>query len=402
VRIEARVFIGSNLLSVEEGRGQIQVRMDPALRDFGERRANEVAAGRAAGVIAQRVDAALSALTRDRIARLVGDDRGTSSFVLVEPPLRVPAAAPVVAPALPAPTPAAAPPLAQTQQPPPPAAPVAAPPAVAGRSWLLDVGIGDYPAGGPGDLPGPPTDVRNIRSALLGRGFANENVIELLDARATAAAVFQALDKLATQVGPNDLVVFFLSSHGAPPRDYGEAGVSRPVFYDFDDRKNPPDFRQLLDRFAQLPARNLVLLIDTCFSGGAANQLNLVVAGGSIEVRPVRTAPDLRQLTKSLKSTANFAVITASKPDEVSLDLGEEVGGLFASKFINGLQAATKSDSLQKVFEGNVFNEVVDYSSRACAEALRRGWRPCHNPQQTPTFMYSGSGNLIRLLGDGQ
>jgi len=48
VRIEARVFVGSTLLSAEQARGQIQTRTDPALQKYGEARGYEIAAQRAA------------------------------------------------------------------------------------------------------------------------------------------------------------------------------------------------------------------------------------------------------------------------------------------------------------------------------------------------------------------
>src|SRR5258706_1454005 len=93
VRIEARVFVGSTLLSAEQGRGQIQTRTDPALQKYGEARGYEIAAQRAAVDLANRVNTRLSALGADEIANLMAADKiEATSFVVVTPPGASPSA----------------------------------------------------------------------------------------------------------------------------------------------------------------------------------------------------------------------------------------------------------------------------------------------------------------------
>jgi len=87
VRIDARVFVGSNLLAAEEGRGQIQTRTDPALKDYGERRGYEIAAQRAAMDLVTRVDGRLKSLSPEQIASMMAEDATPgATFTVVNPP----------------------------------------------------------------------------------------------------------------------------------------------------------------------------------------------------------------------------------------------------------------------------------------------------------------------------
>ena len=79
IRISAQVFIGSSLLSTEEGRGELQTRTDAASAAYAVRRAYEIAAKDAASDLADHIDAQLKRLTPDDITQMVAADTTTTT-----------------------------------------------------------------------------------------------------------------------------------------------------------------------------------------------------------------------------------------------------------------------------------------------------------------------------------
>ena len=445
VRIEARVFVGATLLSAETGRGQIQTRTDAAYQGYGERRGYEIAAQQAATELAEHVDARLKTLSPEQIVEMVADDPTTStSFVLVEPPASVgatdgaaaapsasgsvgtppamasnappgPAAAPapVAVPSGPAPVaqptstvPSAAAPAAQptVTVPPSSASDSPAPPAIAKR-WLLTIGVSDYSKAvgivGQGthdnDLEGTSTDVRNVQATFKTFGFEDSTTTKLFDATATVGSVRAALDSLARSVGPDDAVVLYLSGHGMQ-KQFGRTGMTLPVFYDTDVHAGPGtglDFEELVHLFARIPARQLVMLLDTCHSGGAATEFATVsISSRGVEASHSSGAPDLKQIMKGVKaSRGDIAVMSAAKTDETAIDLGSKDGGLFTSSLLKGLKETQGTSPLQDVYTSYVLPPVFTFCSKPIP-----GVPPC---QQTPVLGYEGDGNMIRLAGAG-
>ncbi len=86
----------------------------------------------------------------------------------------------------------------------------------------------------------------------------------LVDAAATRSAIVTALDDLRTRSRPEDVVVVAFSGHGSDTHEL--------VTHDADPH-NLPTTSLPLDEFTELisaiPARQLVIILDCCFSGGA-------------------------------------------------------------------------------------------------------------------------------------
>jgi hypothetical protein len=389
VRIEARVFVGSTLLSAEQARGQIQTRTDPALQKYGEARGYEIAAQRAAVDLANRVNTRLSALGADEIANLMAADKTeATSFVLVTPPDASPSASPGPAP--------------PAQPPASPAAPdsSAAGPSTPAKRWLLTVGVSDYSKAtgfaGAGthdnDLPGTPTDVKNVQHTLKGFGFDDATTIQLFDRSATTIAVRSALERLAASAGANDVAVLYISTHGME-RNYGKAGMTMPVFYDTNvgaDPNNLLDFAELVKLFSRIPAKQLIMFIDACHSGGAAKQMTTVaISMRSVDVVHSGGSPDIaRVLTAAKGIRGDIAVMSAARTDETALDLGPSVGGLFTSKLMSALATTRGATPLEEMYKNYVWSPVIEYCRKNPA-----GEPPC----QHPVLGYGGAGNMIRF-----
>jgi hypothetical protein len=389
VRIEARVFVGSTLLSAEQARGQIQTRTDPALQKYGEARGYEIAAQRAAIDLANRVNTRLSGLGAGEIANMIAADKTeATTFVLVMPPGASPSAETG--------------PAAQPPGPPAPTDSSATGPTPPGKRWLLTIGVSDYSKAtgfaGAGthdnDLPGTPTDVKNVQRTLKGFGFDDASTIQLFDRSATTGAVRAALERLAATAGANDVAVLYISTHGME-RNYGKAGMTMPVFYDTNVGADPNsllDFAELVKLFSRIPAKQLIMFIDACHSGGAAKQMTTVaISMRSVEVTHSGGSPDIaRVLTAAKGMRGDIAVMSAARTDETALDLGPSVGGLFTSKLMNALTATRGATPLEEMYKNYVWSPVIEYCKNNPA-----GEPPC----QHPVLGYGGAGNMIRFGG---
>jgi hypothetical protein len=383
IRVEARIFLGSTLLSAESGRGQMQTKMDPGVAAYGTRRAYELAAQDAAVDLADRVEARLRTLTNEDIVSMVsGDDTTTTSFSFT------------------APTSAAGGGQVSAASAPPSADPVIA------RRWLLAIGVGDYSkisgVDGEGthanDLPGTATDVNNVQATLKGLGFEDSTIIKLFDQTATTKGVTAALDRLSQSVQLSDELVFYMSGHGVE-QNFHKAGATMPVLYDTnlrDQSAQPLDFAELVRRVARIPARQIVMILDTCHSGGATTSFTTVtISSRGVHLSKTSGAPDLNQVLRQVSATrGDMAVMSAAKTDETAIDLGAGRGGLFTSNLLKGLHDTRGQTPLQELYNGFVLPQVLAFCSKSVPNAP--------SCQQTPVLGYDGAGNMIRIAGNSQ
>lgn len=430
IRLDSRVIVGRHILAVESGRGQMFTRTDPASREFGERRALELAAGRAARELADRTGDRLRGLTAPQIEQMLGQDApqrtdaeqiypsaaGSAPLPPVvmppppppapppPPPAAPPPAAPAPAPVAPAPAPTPAmpgpAPVAPAPQPPTPApgpapgAP-AAPVSSGGKRWGLVVGMSNYGTLSSNlgskinDLPGVARDVQNVARALAGMGFASERLAVLRDDQATSGAIRGLMKQLAAKVQPEDLVVLFISAHGGP-KDMSASGFGMPILADF--RPNDPnalDFWELQSMTRNLKGR-VVWISDTCHSGGATTNIaTVVVDGNGVSATQDNRGPDAMSVARASAAGQDFAILTASSPHEISWDTSE--GGLFTSRLLTAIQRSGGQVPLGKLFQDQVMPAVIQESRTICQ---RRGACDKH-PQQTPMMAFGGSGGRL-------
>ena len=369
--IRAKVFVGTSLLAVKKGRGEIRMRGTENQRRANQRHAMEMAAEEAAVDLVDLVDAALRALGPDQLAELMALGVVEETQIVDVP--------------LPPPTPGASP---------------LNPPAAI---HALLVGVSDYsnvarinrqPVR---SLAGVKTDLAQVRSALLGVGVETGNIAVLSDEDATAARVKSNLAGIARRAGPDDMIVVYISGHGIQA-DLKRAGMAMPVFFDFlfAEAESAPDFEQLLEIASNSAAGKIVMIIDTCHSGGAASVLPTVVIssrGLHLAKRSGAQAPQL--LTRALDTSRAVAVLASAKYDEIAIDLGEGQGGLFTKHLVKGLREGKGTKVLRDVVSELVAAPVIGESKAICA----RSRNTCLDgqEQQTPTLGFSGSGDMISM-----
>lgn len=433
VRLAARVFVGRNILAAEEGRGMQETRLEPAVREFGTRRAFEVAARKSAADLAEKTHGQLASLSPQRLAELLGPKpaaAATAQVVVLPGPLAPPglpggsapavSAPPALPSAAPAPKPAAPPPPAPAPPAPPPPAPpaptpqapaVIAPPAPAPAAppvpaelgpvrnrHALVIGMADYapmrsalnfPIG---DLPGVAKDTQHVLNSIGKLGFQSDRVTTLSNKDATGAAVRGAIKSLAGRIGEQDLVLIYIAGHGAD-KDQSLTGFGMPILADFrPGDPNTLDYWELQSFVKNLRGR-VVWVNDTCHSGGAATNVNsVVVSSRGVRAAPNVRGPDAQTVAVNAAPGQDFAILTACSPSELSLETAE--GGLFTTKLFNDLVAARGKLPLQRIYSDSLSRHVIDTSRTLC----RAAGDPCaKNPQQTPVMAFNGRGNLITV-----
>lgn len=161
-------------------------------------------------------------------------------------------------------------------------------------------------------------------------GVPSSNIVFLLDA--TTGQMNQAISKInliaKNTKGVAEIFVYY-AGHGLP-----DENTKEPYLMPVDvNGKNAKDGIKLKDVYAKLtefPSKNVTVLIDACFSGGARNQ-GLVAARG-VKVKP-----------KDDLLNGNIVVFTASSGEQSALQYKEKQHGMFTYYFLKKIQE-TKGD----------------------------------------------------------
>ncbi len=213
-----------------------------------------------------------------------------------------------------------------------------------GQSYALIVGINDY-ANCPGNvsnLSNCVNDANDVRAALLTAPMwdaANSTGDDIDD-----DAVHDAITAIRTAMNPEDLFVFFYSSHGS-----GNSAAGAGSQYLVTNAATTADWISVADLDSWLKnvfpdpnagtgagLANIVVLLDACYSGnfiGAANAL-LGMPTATLKYAPwpgKATAAEEAEETfaKSLNTATNICALTAATGNEYSWDVPSLQNGAF-------------------------------------------------------------------------
>lgn len=234
-------------------------------------------------------------------------------------------------------------------------------PAVAGpvqQKWALVVGIARFQDPLVPPLHYTTADATSFAAALtdpkIGR-FSPDHVTMLTDARATTVGIKEALNRIARQAGPNDEVVIYVATHGSP-RSIDVAGANYIVTYDtkFEtDGKVDEDalyatalpMVELANAVAsRMKALRTVIILDTCYSGGAVSNTSKVMASGI-----GNSAPSQATLDRIAQGTGRI-VMTAASANEESLESDLLHHGYFTYFLLQALQAGQGLTPLTDIY----------------------------------------------------
>lgn len=232
--------------------------------------------------------------------------------------------------------------------------------------WALLVGISDY-AHDSLDLKFAARDASRLRDALLqpiAGAFPDDHVMALVDGEATLANLTKALRTFLKRPGPDDLVVVFFACHGSRDRDRPDNLYLLPHDTDPSDISGTalPMREVELALRETLLSRRVVVLVDTCHSGGLGDAFTDVRAIGD-------DAADLNTYLGALSDArGGVSLMTSAMASESSIE-GLEWGGghgIFTHFLLEGLQG--KAD--RPPYDGVVtVGELFDYVAEQVQQA---------------------------------
>lgn len=189
-------------------------------------------------------------------------------------------------------------------------------------------------------------DVNDLAATLSSQKYCAydpANVVTLLDAEATRAAVLEGLDELASRVSPDDTACVFFSGHGAVVGSPdNEDSVLVTVDSDLADIENTSiRSDELAAALAQIKAKRLLVFIDACHAGGAAISKRLTDGKG----HELKSGYSQSTFTR-LAVGRGRALMASCRADEVSAVLNGARNSVFTTALLAGLRgAADKSAS---------------------------------------------------------
>ena len=193
------------------------------------------------------------------------------------------------------------------------------------KIYGLIIGIEHYAPGVP-----PATyalrDFRAINAHFLALGIPPRHIKKLSDTTATQSRIKEGLRWLKRNVRPGSSVFIYFSGHGAP----SENGNAYLVPYDGD----PSDLRStgisldsLYTRLQSLPAKRIIVMMDSCFSG---------TGGRSVMVEGAR--PLVAKIKEGfIPTSGKLIVLSAAKSNQESGVLKRAGHGLFTYYLLKGL-----------------------------------------------------------------
>ncbi|MBI4060837.1 MAG: caspase family protein [Elusimicrobia bacterium] len=190
-------------------------------------------------------------------------------------------------------------------------------------------------------------------------GVPEANTALLIDERATKSDFEKHFERwLPNRVEAGDEVFVYFSGHGTPNPAKGDAYL---VPYDGDptyiDQTGYP-LKRLYEQLAKLPAKSVLVAMDSCFSGAGGRS---VLAKGA---RPLVMATDASSLP------ANVTVLAAAAGDQISNSYQEKGHGLFTYFLLKGLKE-----------KGADFKSVFNYLKPEVAKISRREYNADQVPQ---------------------
>lgn len=177
-------------------------------------------------------------------------------------------------------------------------------------------------------------DAKLVKDYLKALGFKERNIEFITDERATKSSIEKSVEAwLKNKVKPSSRIFFYYSGHGAPDPATGEAYI---VPYDGDPNYlsvTGYPLKRLYEKLGGLPASEIVVVLDACFSGSGGRS---VLAKGA---RPLVIT------TGSLLIPQNMAVLSATQGSQISSSSPEKGHGIFTYYFLKALKEGKKNIS---------------------------------------------------------
>lgn len=259
------------------------------------------------------------------------------------------------------------------------------------EKWALVVGVSNFRDKNIPKLTYPAKDAKDFANLLqdpnYGR-FKRENVALLTDEKATTVEIKRQIEELIRKAQPEDLVIFFLSSHGSP-RQSSPTGVNYVVTHDTEVSSlyaTSLSMVSIVDDLNKLiKAQRVVVFLDTCYSGAAGfadgfssqriatnttpgndsgRSKSLVVEGLGISA----------DILSRIEQSVGRVIITASQPNEVSWESETLKNGIFTYYLIEALKQNNGLAPIKDMFNylsGAVVKRALEEKKQSQHPTLR-------------------------------
>jgi uncharacterized caspase-like protein len=250
-------------------------------------------------------------------------------------------------------------PAASTGQPSSAAPPVAGPAGTVQQKWALVVGISHFSDRAVPALSYTTADAGafadELKDSSIGR-FPADHVHMLTDDQATTRNIKEQLNWIARHAQTNDLVVIYVATHGSPRVADSAGGASYIITYDTEIKSvDTPDedalyatalpMVELANAVAtRMKALRTVVVLDTCYSGGAvANEAKKMGAGlGNV-------APSQSMLDRMSQGSGRI-VLAAASSNEESLESTQLHHGYFTYFLLQAIKAGNGMTPLSQIY----------------------------------------------------
>jgi hypothetical protein len=240
------------------------------------------------------------------------------------------------------------------------------------KNIALLIGIAEYPSR---PLYGPVNDVKALKARLPKIGFAESDIVTLVDAQATKAGIMREIARLYDRSASGDEVLIYFSGHGTSEKDpklalplLHDSGAWMPHGFILVDDPKEVASKLIIGRTDLQPiikkldssGRKVTIISDSCFSGNLARSVRLSSSnrpvtrdfGGAVVLRSAG-GDDVFATSTSLSAGTrpprppwpfnNVVQLTSASDDQPSVDLARPqdlalaTGGVAHGVFTEGL-----------------------------------------------------------------
>lgn len=238
------------------------------------------------------------------------------------------------------------------------------------RRYAMVVGVGEFAQPGISTLDFAAKDAKSFHDFLIdpaGGKFSRQEAELLMNRAALSQSVLAWLDRIEKVAEPDDLVIFYASTHGSSPDSQGIMAVithdtilDKPAYMQL--RKTSVTGARLTSFFQNVKAKRVIIILDTCYSSAAFTKVPGYLppgAGGlslDNEVYSVRREAAVRMAGgKDLVSDDDLpalsqpagprndgwgrVLITASGPEQKSWESKNLQASFFTHYFVRGLRS---------------------------------------------------------------
>jgi Caspase domain len=258
-----------------------------------------------------------------------------------------------------------------------------------GRSLIVVIGINDYVHSN--KLKNAVQDAIGLQQAMIDKLGFSAPIPALLDQAATKEAISSLVDdQLYEIVEENDNLIFFFAGHGTTRvRKVGDKEIETGYLVPVDAAKSWSEYVEidpLLKSISALPARHILVILDSCESGLALGQ-------SMNSFRSMQNPQNTNRYSKDLNGRISRKIITSAQRDQLAKDNGPIQGhSLFTGTLIDGFNWG-KAD-----LDGNGL-----ISSSELGLFIQQQVAQASDSQQTPdfgSFHLDDRGEMVISLGN--